>query len=202
QQINPMYVNFTQSASEALALRRALEQGRLKRAEGEGAVVRVLLEDGTEHPSPGRLLFSDLTVDPTSGQVTLRAEVPNPGAALLPGLYVRVRLEQAKAGNAVLLPQQAVTRAANGDTVMVVAADGKVSPRTIKVGGAQGGQWVVLEGLKAGEQVIVDGFQKIRPNAPVKPVPWKPGAAPVAGAAASAPAAAPAASAPASAAKS
>ena len=175
QQINPMYVNFTQSASEALALRRALEQGRLKRAEGEGAVVRVLLEDGTEHPAPGRLLFSDLTVDPTSGQVTLRAEVPNPGGALLPGLYVRVRLEQAKAGNAVLLPQQAVTRAANGDTVMVVAADGKVSPRPIKVGGAQGGQWVILDGLKAGEQVIVDGFMKMRPGAPVKPVPWNEG---------------------------
>ena len=190
QQINPMYVNFTQSASEALALRRALEQGRLKRAEGEGAVVRVLLEDGTEHPAPGRLLFSDLTVDPTSGQVTLRAEVPNPGGALLPGLYVRVRLEQAKAGNAVLLPQQAVTRAANGDTVMVVAADGKVSPRPIKVGGAQGGQWVILDGLKAGEQVIVDGFQKMRPNAPVKPVPWSPGGAPAAAAPASAPASA------------
>lgn len=190
QQINPMYINFTQSASEALALRRALEQGRLKRADGEGAVVRVLLEDGTEHPLPGRLLFSDLTVDPTSGQVTLRAEVPNPGATLLPGLYVRVRLEQAKAGNAVLLPQQAVTRAANGDTVMVVAADGKVSPRPIKVGGAQGGQWVVLDGLKAGEQVIVDGFQKMRPNAPVKPVPWNPGGAPSAATPASAPASA------------
>jgi membrane fusion protein (multidrug efflux system) len=185
QQINPLYVNFTQSANEVMTLRRAFEQGRLKRAAGEGAFVRVLLEDGTEHPSPGRLLFSDLTVDPTSGQVTLRAEVPNPGGALLPGLYVRVRLEQAKAGNAVLLPQQAVTRAAQGDTVMVVGKDGNAGPRTVKVGGAQGGQWVILDGLKAGEQVMVDGFQKLRPNTPVKPVPWN-AAAPAPAAAASA----------------
>ncbi len=178
QQVDPMYVNFTQSASETLSLRRALEQGRLKRAAGtEAASVRVVLEDGTEHPQPGRLLFSDLTVDPTSGQVTLRAEVPNPGGLLLPGLYVRVRLEQAKAGNAVLLPQQAVTRAPTGDTAMVVGPDGKVSPRTLKLGGAQDNRWVVLEGLKAGEQVMVDGFQKLRPDAPVKPVPWPAGAA-------------------------
>lgn len=193
QQINPMYVNFTQSASEVLKLRSAFEQGRLKRAAGtEGALVHVVLEDGTEHPSAGRLLFSDLTVDATSGQITLRAEVPNPKGSLLPGLYVRVRLEQAKAGNAVLLPQQAVTRSAQGDTVMVVAPDGKVSPRPVKVGTSQAGQWVILEGLKPGEQVMVDGFQKLRPGAAVKPVPWRAGPA----------VAAPAASAPASAAKS
>jgi membrane fusion protein, multidrug efflux system len=195
QQIHPMYVNFTQPASEVLRLRSALAQGRLQRAAGaEGALVQVMLEDGSEHPNPGRLLFSDLSVDPTSGQITLRAEVPNANGALLPGLYVRVRLQQAKAGNAVLLPQQAVSRSAQGDSVMVVGADGKVSPRPIKVGGAQDGQWVVLEGLKAGEQVIVEGFQKLRPDAPVKPVPWSAN-----GAAAAAPAAA-AASAPASAA--
>jgi membrane fusion protein (multidrug efflux system) len=181
QQINPMYVNFTQSASEVLKLRRDFEQGRLKRAAGrEGAAVRVVLEDGTEHPQPGRLLFSDLTVDSTSGQITLRAEVPNPNGNLLPGLYVRVRLEQAKAGNAVLLPQQAMTRNAQGDTVMVVDKDGKVTPRNIKVGGEQAGQWVVLDGLKAGEQVVVDGFQKMRPGAPVKAVPWSPGGTPAA----------------------
>jgi membrane fusion protein (multidrug efflux system) len=182
QQIHPLYVNFTQSATDALRLRRALEQGQLKRAPGAGgALVKVLLEDGTEHPQPGRLLFSDLTVDPASGQVTLRAEVPNANGALLPGLYVRVRLEQAQASDAVLLPQQAVTRGSQGDSVMVVAADGKVAPRAIKVGGAQGSQWVVLSGLKAGEQVMVDGFQKLRPGAPVKPVPWsarKPSSAP------------------------
>lgn len=192
QQINPMYVNFTQPAGEVLKLRRAFEEGRLKRAAGaQGAAVRVLLEDGTEHPQSGRLLFSDLSVDPTSGQLTLRAEVPNPTGSLLPGLYVRVRLEQAKAGGAVLLPQQAVTRSSQGDTVMVVAPDGKVAPRTVKVGGEQNGQWVILDGLKAGEQVMVDGFQKLRPNAPVKPVPWKAGPPAAPGAAASAAASAP-----------
>ena len=194
QQINPMYVNFTQSATEAMRLRRALGQGRLKRAAGsQGALVRVVLEDGTEYAQPGRLLFSDLTVDATSGQVTLRAEVPNANGELLPGLFVRVRLEQAKAGNAVLLPQQAVTRSAQGDTVMVVDKDGKPGPRTVKVGGEQNGQWIIVDGLKAGEQVIVDGFQKIRPNAPVKPVPWSPPGAAAAARPASAAAPVPAA---------
>jgi membrane fusion protein, multidrug efflux system len=191
QQINPVYVNFTQPATDVLNLRRALEQGRLKRAAGaEGAFVRVVLEDGTEYPTPGRLLFSDLTVDPTSGQITLRAELPNSNGALLPGLYVRVRLEQAKAGNAVLLPQQAVSRSGQGDTVMVVDKDGKVAPRPVKVGNERAGNWVILDGLKAGEMVVVEGFQKMRPGAPVKPVPWS-----VAGASTPAPANAPASSA-------
>lgn len=189
QQINPMYVNFTQPASDALRLRRAFEQGQLKRSGSQGALVHVLLEDGSEHPQPGRLLFSDLTVDPTTGQLTLRAEVPNPNGSLLPGLYVRVRLEQAKAGNAVLLPQQAVTRSNQGDSVMVVAPDGKAAPRSVKVGSAQGTSWVILDGLKAGEQVIVDGFQKLRPGAPVKPVPWNGGRPAAPAAAGSAPAA-------------
>ncbi|MEO5661277.1 MAG: efflux RND transporter periplasmic adaptor subunit [Polaromonas sp.] len=199
QQINPMYVNFTQSASDVMKLRAAMASGQFKRASGkEAASVRIVLEDGTEYAQPGRLLFSDLTVDSTTGQVTLRAEVPNPGGQLLPGLYVRVRLEQAQATNAITLPQQAVTRTAQGDTVMVVGSDGKVSPRTIKIGSAKGTQWVVLEGLKTGEQVMVDGFQKLKPDAVVKPVPWQPAGASPAGAA-SAPAT-PAAAAPASAA--
>lgn len=174
QQIDPMYVNFTQPAAEVMRLRRALDAGKLKRASGsDAASVRVVLEDGTDYARTGRLLFSDLSVDPTSGQITLRAEVPNPGGVLLPGLYVRVQIEQAKAGNAMLLPQQAVTRSDQGDTAMVVSADGKVAPRTLKLGGAQDGQWVVLEGLQPGEQVMVDGFQKLRPGATVKPVPWQ-----------------------------
>jgi membrane fusion protein (multidrug efflux system) len=172
QQINPLYVNFTQSATEVMNLRRSLEQGQLKRAGAAGAQVRVVLEDGSVYPQPGRLLFADLTVDPATGQVTLRAEVPNPQGLLLPGMYVRVRVEQATATNAMLVPQQAVTRSPQGDTVMVVDAKGQVSPRNVKVGGAQNGQWVVLGGLQPGEQVMVDGFQKVRPGAPVKPVPW------------------------------
>jgi len=173
QQINPMYVNFTQSASEVMKLRQALETGQLKQAGAGAASVRLLLEDGTEYPAPGKLLFSDLTVDATSGQITLRAEIPNPQATLLPGLFVRVQLEQAQASNAMTLPQQAVTRSPQGDSVMVVGADGKVSPRPIKIGGQQKGQWVVVGGLEAGEQVMVDGFQKLRPGAPVKAVPWQ-----------------------------
>lgn len=172
QQINPLYVNFTQSAAEVMKLRQALDNGKLKRAGSQGASVRLVLEDGSEYARSGKLLFSDLTVDATSGQITLRAEVPNPGGALLPGLFVRVRLEQAQASNAITLPQQAVKRSPQGDSVMVVSADGKVAPRPVTVGGQQRGQWVVLGGLQAGEQVMVDGFQKLRPGAPVKPVPW------------------------------
>ncbi len=211
QQVNPMYVNFTQSASEVMKLRAAMAGGQLKRASGvEAAAVRIVLEDGTEYAQPGRLLFSDLTVDATTGQITLRAEVPNPGGQLLPGLYVRVRLEQAQAANAITLPQQAVTRTAQGDSVMVVGSDGKVAPRPVKIGSAKGAQWVVLSGLKAGEQVMVDGFQKLQmmpPGTPVKAVPWTPSApsasaapapaanasAPATGAASPASAAAPAA---------
>ncbi|OGB82619.1 MAG: efflux transporter periplasmic adaptor subunit, partial [Burkholderiales bacterium RIFOXYC12_FULL_60_6] len=147
QQIDPMYVNFTQSASDVMRLRRQLESGQLKRAGNQAASVRLVLEDGSEYAKPGKLLFSDLTVDSTSGQITLRAEVPNPAGTLLPGLFVRVRLEQAQAGSAITLPQQAVTRSPQGDSVMVVSSDGKVAPRTVKVGAQQSGQWVILDGL-------------------------------------------------------
>ena len=185
QQIHPMYVNFTQSAGEVMKLRRAMDSGQFKRAAGGSAAsVRLVLEDGSDYPLPGRLLFSDLTVDSSTGQVTLRAEVPNPGGQLLPGLYVRVRLEQAQASDAFLLPQQAVTRTDQGDTVMVVDAQGKVSPRPVKIGSAKGTQWVVLSGLQAGEQVMVDGFQKLQGGGPVKPVPWRAAPAPAASAAA------------------
>jgi membrane fusion protein (multidrug efflux system) len=178
QQINPMYVNFTQSTTEVLGLRKAIESGKFKQAAGAGsASVRVVLEDGSEYPQAGKLLFSDLTVDATSGQITLRAELPNANGVLLPGMYVRVRLEQAQANDAIALPQQAVTRGTTGDSVLVVAADGKVSPRPVKIGSAQNGQWLVLEGLKPGEQVMVDGFQKLRGNAPVKAVAWTPAGA-------------------------
>jgi membrane fusion protein (multidrug efflux system) len=120
--------------------------------------------------------------------------VPNPKGALLPGLYVRVRLEQAQVPSGILLPQQAVQRGSAGDTVMVVGADGKVASRPVKVSLGQGRQWVVLDGLAAGEQVVVEGFQKIRPNAVVKPVPWQPAAsAPASAAPASAAASTPAA---------
>jgi len=179
QQINPMYVNFTQSTTDVLALRRAVESGKFRRAgnSADAASVRIVLEDGSAYPQLGKLLFSDLSVDPTSGQITLRAEVPNPGSLLLPGMYVRVRIEQAETPSGIVLPQQAVTRGSTGDSVMVVGADGKVAPRPVKVGTAQGGDWVILDGVKPGEMVMVDGFQKLRGGAPVKPVPWQAAAA-------------------------
>ena len=188
QQIDPVYVNSTQPVAEIERLRR--------RASGDGkaladaAVVRVLLDDGSELPQRGRLLFSDLSVDPTTAQVSLRAEVRNPQARLLPGMYVRTRLVQGEIAGAMLLPQQAVTRGAQGDTVLVVGEGGKPMPRPVRVAGSTGSQWIVTDGLKPGEQVIVEGFQKMRPNAPVRPVPW---AGPAnAGAAAAGKAAAPA----------
>ncbi|GIX51004.1 efflux RND transporter periplasmic adaptor subunit [Sphaerotilus sulfidivorans] len=188
QQTDPMYVNFTQSAAEVLRLRRAVEAGQLGQGGGRGAEVRLVLDDGSEHPQPGRLLFSDLSVDATSGQVTLRAEVPNPKGTLLPGLFVRVRTAQAEAPRAMLLPQQAVTRGSAGDTVMVVGEGNLPARRPVKIGGSRGASWVVLDGLKEGERVIVDGFQKMNPRTPtpVTPVPWTPpvaAAAPAASAA-------------------
>lgn len=178
QQINPMYINFTQSASDALKLRSAMQSGQFKKASGKDAAsVRIVLEDGSTYGQPGRLLFSDLSVDPTTGQITLRAEVPNPKGDLLPGLYVRVQLEQAQATNAITLPQQAVTRTQKGDEVTVVGPDGKLSKRAIHVGGSKDGKWVVLDGLKNGEQVMVDGFQALQrmpPDVTVKAVPWAP----------------------------
>lgn len=196
QQINPLYVNFTQSATDVLKLRRAMQDGQLKQADASGAAsVRVVLEDGSAYPLAGKLLFTDLTVDPGTGQVTLRAEVPNPKGELLPGLFVRVRVEQAQASNVISVPQQAVTRTQQGDTLTVVGQDGKLSKRQVKVAAGQDNRWIVTEGLQAGEQVMVDGFMKLMmlpPGAPVKAVPWQPPAA-----APTQPAAAPAAAAPA-----
>ena len=176
QQINPLYLNITQSAAEVLKLREALQAGKLARASGaEAARVQVLLENGQVYGQPARLLFTDLSVDPTTGQVNLRAEVPNPGGLLMPGMYVRARVEQAEIANAILLPQQAVTRGTKGDSVMVVAPDGAVAPRPIKIGGQKGQDWIVTEGLKPGEQVMVEGAMKLMMGAKVvKPVPWVP----------------------------
>jgi len=183
QQIDPVYVNSTQAVADVARLRESA--GANGKAGPESAVVRVVLDDGSELPQRGRLLFSDLSVDPTSGQVTLRAEVPNPQTRLLPGMYVRTRLVQGQIAGAMLLPQQAVTRGPQGDTVLVVGEGGQPAPRPVRIGGAAGSQWIVLEGLKPGEQVITEGFQKMRPGVPVKPVPW-------AGASAAAPGAVPA----------
>ncbi|MFC0253086.1 efflux RND transporter periplasmic adaptor subunit [Massilia consociata] len=174
QQTNPMYLNITQSATELQRLRR--------QSGGNGSAkdvpVTVMLDDGTELPTRGRLLFSDVTVDPGTGQVTLRAQVPNPDNALLPGQYVRVRVAQAQLPNGILVPQQAVTRGGpQGDTLMVVGPDNKPAQRTVKIASQQGSDWVVTDGLKEGERVMVDGFQKLQmmpPGTPVKAVAWQP----------------------------
>jgi membrane fusion protein (multidrug efflux system) len=188
QQIGSVYVNFTQSNTEVLRMRRALAANQIRKVGSGAAEVRVVLDDGSELPRPGKLLFSDLSVDPTSGQVTLRAEVPNPDGLLLPGQYVRVRLAQTELPSAMVLPQQAVTRGNQGDTVLVVGADNKPQPRNVKLGASQGNDWIVLDGLASGDRVIVEGFQKMMvPGAAVNPVPWS-------AAAASAPAASAAAS--------
>ena len=202
QQINPLYVNFTQSAADALKLRAQMASGKYQSAGANAAKVSVILEDGSTYTHTGKLLFTDLSVDPTSGQVTLRAEVPNPERLLFPGLYVRVQLEQARFEHALLVPQQAVTRNSQGDTVLVVAADGSFAPRPVQVGPSQGSNWIITGGLNAGDQVIVDGVMKLRPGVTkVNAVPYTeksgPGAAPAAAASGAAPAASGASAAPA-----
>jgi membrane fusion protein, multidrug efflux system len=175
QQLDPIYVNITQSASEALQLRRAMASGQLQGMgkDKDGARVGIITDDGQLHPHAGKLLFSDLTVDPSSGAITLRAEVPNPGYFLLPGMYVRAQVEQAIREQALAVPQQALQRDARGATVLVVGAEDKVEVRPVKADTARDNMWIVSQGLKAGDRVIVEGFQKLRPGALVKPVPWQ-----------------------------
>jgi membrane fusion protein (multidrug efflux system) len=171
QQVDQVYVNFTQPVSDITKLRKAFASGKSKSL-GLTIPVHIALDDGSELPQAGKLLFSDLSVDPTSGQVNVRAKVANPDGALMPGMYVRGRIAQQQVDAAVLLPQQAVQRTTQNDTVLVVGAEGKPSVRVVKLGGNENGNWIVLDGLKPGEQVIVDGFQKIRPGGTVKPVAW------------------------------
>jgi membrane fusion protein (multidrug efflux system) len=187
QQVDKLYVNFTQPANEVMRLRAALAAGQLQRAAGkEAAQVQVVLEDGSVHAQPGKLLFSDLSVDTATGQITLRAELPNPQGLLLPGLYVRVRLAQAEVADGIWLPQQAVSRSAQGDNVLVVGDDGSVAARPVKLGPPRTGQALVLSGLKPGDKVIVDGLQKTRAGGKARPVPWTPPGAASAAAPASA----------------
>jgi membrane fusion protein (multidrug efflux system) len=172
-QIDPIYFDFTQSSTEAMRLKSALKGGKLKDIKPGEAQATLLLEDGTSYAQAGRLLFSDLAVDETTGMVTLRAEFPNPDRILLPGMFARVRLEQAVNTAAITVPQRAVTRGAGSTaTVLVVKPDQKVELRTIDVDAAIGDKWIVSSGLAAGETVIVEGLQKVRPGAFVKSVPF------------------------------
>jgi membrane fusion protein, multidrug efflux system len=174
QQLEPVYADFTQSANALLNLRRALKLGSLTSSNPGEARVRLLLDDGTPYEHPGRLLFSEAAVDATTGQVTLRGEFPNPDGDLLPGMYVRVQIEQGIQAQAIAVPQQAVQRDGSGAAqVYVVKADNTVELRAVVIGRATGDQWVVEQGLKTGEKVVVEGFQRLRPGATVNAQPWK-----------------------------
>lgn len=175
EQIDPLYANFTQSGAELAALREAVNSGRWKAA--DRAQVELVLENGSVYPLPGKLLFSDLAVDPATGAVSLRAQFPNPKRELLPGMFVRIRFPQATAERVVRVPQRAVQMTVSGPNVLVVDSEGKVGVRQIKTSGMSGNAWIVTEGLKEGEQVIVEGLMKTRPGGTVKPVPWNPPAA-------------------------
>lgn len=156
RQTNPMYVNVTQSASEVMKLRRQIAEGKLLAADGAIAV-GIKFDDGTVYPEKGRLLFADPTVDESTGQITLRAAVPNDQNILMPGLYVRVLMDQVAVDNAFVVPQQAVTRGAK-DTVMIVNAQGGMEPREVTVAQQQGANWIVTSGLKDGDKVVVEGI--------------------------------------------
>lgn len=186
EQLDPIYVNFTQSNADVLRMQQAIKVGKLKRS-GQMRV-DLVLEDGSLYPQPGKLIFSDLAVDPNTGSIQLRAEFPNPKRELLPGTFVRIRVPQAEMDKAIKLPQRAVQTSPQGQSVMIVDAEGKVAPLPVKTGAMSGADWIIEEGLKGGEQVIVNGLQKARPGSPVKPVPWNPAAAPLPAAAPPAPA--------------
>ena len=168
QQLDPIYVDITQSASDTMRLRQALAKGSVLPA---STAVRLKLEDGTEYAHAGTLEFSEVVVDEEAGTVTLRARFPNPDGLLMPGLFVRVETPQGVVPNAILAPQQGITRDARGDaTALIVGADNKVVQRNVTAGQAIGNTWLITGGLRAGDRLIVEGSDKARPGATVKPV--------------------------------
>lgn len=175
QQLDPIYVDFTQSSNDLLALKKALKEGSVGKVSGEQAQAVLLLEDGSEYPHRGTILFSEVSVDETTGMVSLRAQFSNPERLLLPGMFARVRVAQAVRGDAITVPQRAVTRTQGGmASVMVVDDKDTVQLRMIRTESAVGDKWVVTQGLKAGERVIMEGHLKARPGATVKPEPFVP----------------------------
>ncbi len=174
QQIDPIYADFQQSASEMNQLRRAFERGDLDRIAPDALKVRLVLDDGSLYPLPGKLLFSDARVDAYTGQVTLRGEFPNPHRVLLPGMYVRVQIEQGIDSDAIAVPQQAIQRnGGGGSEVYVVKDNNLVAVQAVRTGSLQAGQWFVTDGLKAGDKVVVEGFQKFAAGDKVRPHLWK-----------------------------
>ncbi|AUL47913.1 efflux transporter periplasmic adaptor subunit [Bordetella trematum] len=179
QQLDPVYVDFTQSTADLARLRQAFESGQLQKVGPDTARVSIMLEDGSRYPQAGKLLFTGITVDPSTGNVILRAEVPNPSEVLLPGMYVRVRLDEGANDRALMVPQQALQRTADGLQSLMVVKEGKVQQVPVLTApSAVENQWIVTQGLAAGDVVVVEGFQKIRPGAPVETSPWDPNAKP------------------------
>ena len=177
QQIDPVYADFTQSAQELLALKRSVDAGKLSSPEPGKARVELVFDDGATYAQAGSLLFASASVDATTGQVTLRAEFPNAKGDLLPGMYVRVRLEQAVREGAITIPQRSIVRTQDGKAqVYVIAAENTAEARDVVLGETVGSDWLVLSGLKAGEKIAVDGVQKLQPGAKVVPEPWSPAA--------------------------
>ncbi len=191
QQLSPIYVDVTQSSAELLKLKQSLASGLMKKDSASAqAKVKLLLEDGTPYPLPGTLKFSEVTVEPSTGSITMRAIFPNPRQILLPGMFVRAVLEEGVNEQAILAPQRGVTRNPKGGAMaLVIGADEKVESRQIKVSRTVGDNWLVSEGLKPGDRVIVEGIQRARPGTPVKAVPFgsKPAEQPAAGAKQSSP---------------
>lgn len=173
QQLDPIYADFTQSVTELNQLRRAFESGDLDRIEADAVKVRLVLDDDTLYGLDGKLLFSDAKVDAHTGQVTLRGEFRNPKRELLPGMYVRVRLDQGLDSDAIAVPQQAVQRnGGGGSEVFVVKDDNRIAVQAVRTGSVQDGIWFVTDGLKAGDKVVVEGFQKFAAGDKVKPQSW------------------------------
>ncbi|MEO9903398.1 efflux RND transporter periplasmic adaptor subunit [Nisaea sp.] len=174
RQIDPVYADFTQSAEQLRALRKAMDSGNISVSEDGAATIHLLYADGASYPQTGRLLLQESTVDSTTGQIILRGEFPNSELSLLPGMYVRVRIEQGIRHNAVAVPQQAIQRDTAGNAqVYVVKPDNILELRSISLGATSGNRWIVRSGLAVGEQIVVEGFQKIRPGAKVTPQPWQ-----------------------------
>ncbi|WP_449244809.1 efflux RND transporter periplasmic adaptor subunit [Desulfobacca acetoxidans] len=174
QQLDPIYVDVTQSSAELLRLKRHLEAGRLSKDGNNGRKVCILLEDGTPYPLEGTLQFRDVTVDPTTGSFTLRIVVPNPQHLLLPGMFVRAVIQEGIAEQALLIPQQGVSRNPKGQPITLVVDDANtVQQRLLTLDRAIGDQWLVASGLKIGERVVVEGVMKVQPGISVKVVPWE-----------------------------
>lgn len=173
QQLDPLFVDVTQTAGELMRLRQDLASGRISSPDKDKAAVTLFLNNGgAPYPNKGELQFSDVTVDQGTSSVQLRAVVPNPNMALLPGLFVRARIEQGVVENAVTVPQAALARRPDGSAyVWVVGNDNKVSQRTVATERAVGAVWLLSEGLNAGDRIVVEGLQKIKPGAEVKTVP-------------------------------